>query len=156
MRRFGSNLFGEALQPGRVTQLRFGIVIDQPVRHIPLVPGSMLLVAPTALLHPKVRQPDGRLLHDLLTGHPDRVPGAVVFLADLTEELWAWDGSTWAILGVDPDLVCDLIARRERHGDIDALRVDDLTAEEIRALDQLPLTARRDELRHRLRARVGG
>jgi hypothetical protein len=154
MPRFGPNLFGEILEPGRVSNVRLGIVTDQPVPAIPLVPGSILLVAPPGLLHPKVRQLDGGLLYDLVTGHPSRVPGDLVFLADLTQELWAWDGSTWASLGIDPARVCDMIALRHQHGDLDALRVGDLTADELRALDQLPMAARRDELRRRLHDRV--
>jgi hypothetical protein len=45
---------------------------------------GVLVVAPTALLHPAVPQPDGTVLYELLTGHPDRMPAQLVFLADLT------------------------------------------------------------------------
>jgi hypothetical protein len=47
----------------------------------------VLVVAPAALLHPAVPQPDGAVLYELLTGHPDREPHELVFLADLTVEL---------------------------------------------------------------------
>jgi hypothetical protein len=56
----------------------------------------VLVVAPAALLHPVVPQPDGTLLYELLTGHPDRTPRELVFLADLTVELRAWPTDTWA------------------------------------------------------------
>ena len=49
----------------------------------------MLVVAPAALLHPVVPQPDGTVLYELLTGHPDRLPQDLVFLADLSVELRA-------------------------------------------------------------------
>jgi hypothetical protein len=43
------------------------------------------------------------LIYALLTGHPEREAGELVFLADLTGELRAWPHDTWAKLGVDPD-----------------------------------------------------
>jgi hypothetical protein len=154
MRRFGPNLFGDALQPGRITHVHLGIVVERPVPSIPLVPGSMLLVSPSDLLDLKVRQLDGGLLYDLLTGHPSRVPGDLVFVADLTQELWAWNGSTWAMLGVDPDRIGVVVGEGHRRGHLDAVCVDDLTADELRSLDQLPLAARRDQLRRRLHDRL--
>jgi len=154
MRRFGPNLFGDALQPGRITRLHLGIVVDQPLARSPLLPGSMLLVTPPGLLDRKVGQLDGRLLYDLATGHPGRVPGDLLFLADLTQELWAWDGSTWTKRGVDPERISGVVADGHRRGHLDAVRVDDLTAEELRSLEQLPLTARRDQLRRRLQDRL--
>jgi len=154
MHHFGPNLFGESLEPERVTRLGFGIVVDQPLPHIPLLPGSLLVVAPDALLHATVPEPAGRVLHDLLTGHPARAPDALVFLVDLTEELWAWDGSTWATIGVDPVEVCEAIAHRHLHGVVDGLRFDDLGASELLALRQLPLITTRMALRRRLWGRI--
>jgi hypothetical protein len=46
-----------------------------------------VLVWPAALLHPLVPQPDGTVLYELVTSHPDRAPGELVFLADLTVQL---------------------------------------------------------------------
>jgi hypothetical protein len=63
---------------------------------------GVLVVAPAALLHPAVPQPDGTLLYELLTGHPDRAAHELVFVADLTYGLRAWPSGTWASLGVDP------------------------------------------------------
>jgi hypothetical protein len=48
-----------------------------------------LVVTPAALLHPGVPQPDATMLYALLTGHPDRQPQDLGFLADLTLELRA-------------------------------------------------------------------
>jgi hypothetical protein len=59
-------------------------------------------VAPASLLHPRVPQPDGTVLYELLTGHPDRAAHKLVFLPDLTVELCAWPTDTWARLDVDP------------------------------------------------------
>ena len=153
MRRFGPNLFGEALEPGRITRVRLGMVVDQPTVQAPGAPGSILLVAAPGLTHPRVRALDGGVLYDLLTGHPSRRPGDLVFLADLTQELWAWDGSTWEALGIDPASVAALLAELHRHGAIDALRLDDLGAAELRALGRLPMTRDRDQLRQRLNQR---
>jgi hypothetical protein len=61
-----------------------------------------VLVWPAALLHPLVPQPDGTVLYELVTSHPDRAPGELVFLADLTVQLRAWPADTWAKVGVDP------------------------------------------------------
>jgi hypothetical protein len=63
---------------------------------------DVLVVAPAALLHPAVPQPAGSLVYDLLTGHPERETGELVFVADLTCELHAWPTDTWAKVGVDP------------------------------------------------------
>jgi hypothetical protein len=40
----------------------------------------VLVVAPAALLHPVVPQPDGTVLYELVTGHPDRTPQVLVRL----------------------------------------------------------------------------
>jgi hypothetical protein len=45
--------------------------------------GTILIVAPAALLHPTVPQPAGRLAYQLLTGRPECEPGELVFVADL-------------------------------------------------------------------------
>lgn len=56
----------------------------------------MLIVALAALLHPSVPQPAGSLVYEFLTGHPERQPGELVFLADLICELRALAYGTWA------------------------------------------------------------
>jgi hypothetical protein len=40
--------------------------------------GTILMVAPAALLHPGVPQPAGSLVYELVTGHPEREPGELV------------------------------------------------------------------------------
>ncbi len=60
MRRLGPNPFGEKLQPGTVADCCLGLLVDQPLAASLPTPGSLLLVAPAALLHERVRQPDGR------------------------------------------------------------------------------------------------
>jgi hypothetical protein len=42
------------------------------------------------------------VLYELLAGHPGRMPGQQVFLANLTVELRAWPADTWAKVGIDP------------------------------------------------------
>jgi hypothetical protein len=64
-----------------------------------------MVVAPAALLHPRVPQPAGSLIYELLTGHPERDARELVFMADLTGELRAWPTDSWAKVGVDPDQV---------------------------------------------------
>jgi hypothetical protein len=48
-----------------------------------------------------VPQPDGTVLYELLTGHPDRASSELVFVPDMTVELRAWPSGTWARLGLD-------------------------------------------------------
>jgi hypothetical protein len=64
--------------------------------------GTVLIVGPAALLHPRVPQPPGSLVYELLTGHPEREPGELVFLADLSCELCAWPQDTLAKVSVEP------------------------------------------------------
>jgi hypothetical protein len=77
--QLGANAFGEILEPGRVPDCYLGLRLD-PGGHDQTA--GVLVVAPAALLHPAVPQPDGTVLYELLTGHPDRAPGELVFLAD--------------------------------------------------------------------------
>ena len=99
MAQLGANAHGEILEPGRVPDCYLGLHL---ARGGSAEPASVLVVAPAALLHPVVPQPDGTVLYELLTGHPDRTSGQLVFLADLTLELRAWPADTWAKVGVDP------------------------------------------------------
>jgi hypothetical protein len=89
--QLGANAFGEVLESGRVPDCHFGLRRD-PDDANPNDTGAagVLVVAPAALLHPVVPQPDGTVLYQLLTGHPDRTPRELVFLGDLTVELHAW------------------------------------------------------------------
>jgi hypothetical protein len=102
--QLGPNALGETLAPGRVADCYLGLLLPPGPAGEPEA-GTVLIVAPAALLHPRVPQPAGSLVYDLLTGHPERQAGERVFLADLTGELRAWPNDTWAKLGVDPDQV---------------------------------------------------
>jgi hypothetical protein len=82
--------------PGRVPDCYLGLRL---ARAEDAQAAGVLVVAPAALLHPVVPQPDGTVLYELVTGHPDRTPRELVFLADLTVELRAWHADTWAKVG---------------------------------------------------------
>jgi hypothetical protein len=111
--QLGPNALGEALEPGRAADCYVGLLLPPgPVGE--LEAGTILIVAPAALLHPRVPQPDGGLVYALLTGHPEREAGELVFVADLTLELRAWPHDTWAKLGIQPDQVTDVILRAVR------------------------------------------
>ena len=99
MAQLGANADGEILEPGRVPDCYLGLRLDPPGQR---EPAGVLVVAPAWLLHPAVPQPDGTVVYALVTGHPDRTPGELVFLADLAVELRAWPLDTWSKVGVDP------------------------------------------------------
>ncbi len=81
MSQLGVNAHGEVLEAGRVPDCYLGLRLDPPDQG---EPAGVLVVAPASLLHPCVPQPDGTVLYELVTGHPDRTPRELVFLADLT------------------------------------------------------------------------
>jgi hypothetical protein len=111
---------------------------------------SVLVVSPAAFLHPRVCQPNGTLLYELVTGHPDRAPRELVFVADLTVELRAWPQDTWTAVGVDPDQVAQAVIGCWQAGEVTGLRVDDLSFEEARSLTRPAMTYVRAQLRGRL------
>jgi hypothetical protein len=129
--QLGPNALGELLEPGRVADCYLGLLLPAGPAGEPEA-GTVLVVAPAALLHPRVPQPAGSLVYELLTGHPEREPGALVFVADLTGELRAWPQDTWAAVGVDPDLVAQAVVGCWRAGEVGGLQVDDLGLEEAR------------------------
>jgi hypothetical protein len=69
--QLGANAHGEVLEPGRVPDCYLGLRLDWPGQ---TQPTGVLVVAPAALLHAAVPQPDGTVLYELVTGHPDRTP----------------------------------------------------------------------------------
>jgi hypothetical protein len=149
--QLGANAFGEVLEPGRVPDCYLGLRLhpdydDQAA--------GVLAVAPAALLHPSVPQPDGTLLYELLTGHPDRAPRELVFLADLTVELRAWPADTWSKVGVDPPAAAHTVVSGWWRGDLLGLRLGGLTAEEALALERPAMTYVRAQLRDRLQRRL--
>jgi hypothetical protein len=151
--QFGPNALGEVLQPGRVADCYLGLLLPPGPGGEPEA-GTVLVVAPTALLHPSVPQPAGSLVYELLTGHPEREAGELVFVADLTVELRAWPTDTWAQLGVDADQVTQAVVGCWRDGEVTGLQVDDLGFEEARSLTRPAMTYARGQLRGRLTARL--
>jgi hypothetical protein len=107
------------------------------------------------LLHPRVPQPTGSVVYELLTGHPEREPGELVFVADLTVELRAWPQDTWTKVGVDPDQVTQAVIGCWQAGEVTGLQVDDLNFEETHSLTKPAMTYVRAQLSGRLAARLG-
>jgi hypothetical protein len=149
--QLGANAFGEVLEPGRVPDCYLGLHLDPADAET----AGVLVVAPAALLHPVVPQPDGTVLYELVTGHPDRVAHELVFVADLTVELRAWPTDTWATLSIDPHAAASALIAAWRHGQLNGLRLGGLTAEEALALERPAMTYVREQLRGRLARRVG-
>jgi hypothetical protein len=153
--RLGPNAYGEHLQPGRVTDCYLGILLDQPLPEILPEPGSVLVVAPVALLHEGIPQPHGQVLYDLLTGHPDRAPQDLVFLADLTVELRAWPQQTWTTVGVSPETALLAVVDRWRAGHVKGLELGGVSVEEeARALGRPAMGYVREQLRDRLAGEI--
>jgi hypothetical protein len=154
--QFGPNALGETLEPGRVGDCYLGLLLllPPPPAGEP-EPGTVLVVAPAALLHPGVAQPAGSLVYELLTGHPEREPGALVFVADLTVELRAWPTDTWTAVGVDPDLVAQAVIGCWHAGEVTGLEIDDLGFEEAHSLTRPSMTYVRGQLRGRLAGWLG-
>jgi hypothetical protein len=146
----GPNADGELPQPGRVPDCYLGLRLDPPAAKTP----EVLVVAPAALLHPAVPQPDGTVLYALVTGHPDRTPRELVFLADLTVELRAWPTDTWSKIGIDPQAAAAAVVAAWRRGDLLGLRLGALTAEEALALERPAMTYVRAGLGDRLQRQL--
>jgi hypothetical protein len=145
--QLGANAHCEVLVPGRVSDCYLGLLLDPPGdQHA----GRMLVVAPASLLHPHVPQPDGTLLYELVTGHPDRAPRELVFVADLTVELRAWPTDTWAKVGIDPQAAAGAVVAGWQRGDLLGLRLGELTAEEALAMERPAMTLVRAQLGDRL------
>jgi hypothetical protein len=149
MDQLGRNALGEALQPGRTSDCYLGLLLPPPRAGEPEA-GTVLVVAPAALLHPRVPQPAGSLVYALLTGHPKREAGELVFVADLTGELRAWPTDTWTKVGVDPGQVAQAVVGCWRDGEVTGLQLDDLGLEEARSLTRPTMTHVRGRLTARL------
>jgi hypothetical protein len=152
--QLGRNARGESLEPGRTNNCYLGLLLPPPPAG-ELEAGTILIIAPAALLHPRVPQPPGSLIYELLTGHPERQAGELVFMADLTAELRAWPTDTLAKLGVDPDQIALAVIGCWQDGEVSGLQVDDLGFEEARSLIRPAMTYVRGQLRGRLTARLG-
>ena len=154
MDQLGPNALGEVLEPGRVADCYLGLLLP-PGPAGESEAGTVLVVTPAVLLHPGVPQSAGSLVYALLTGHPEREPGELVFVADLTVELRAWPIDTWTAVGVDPDQVAQAVIGCWRDGEATGLQVDDLSFEEARSLTRPAMTYVRGQLRGRLTVRLG-
>ena len=153
MDQLGPNALGEVLESGRVADCYLGLLLP-PGPAGETEAGTILIVGPAALLHPAVPQPAGSLVYQLLTGHPEREPGALVFVADLEVELRAWPQDTWTAVGVDSDQVAQAVIGCWQDGEVSGLQVDDLGVEEARSLTRPAMTYVRGQLRGRLTARL--
>jgi hypothetical protein len=131
--QLGRNAYGEVLEPGRVADCYVGLLLRAGD---PDQAPSVLVVNPAAFLHPGVCQPDGTLVYELVTGHPDQAPRELVFVADLSVELRAWPADTWAKVGVDPQAAAAAVVAGWWRGDLLGLRLGGLTAEETLALER--------------------
>ena len=147
MGQLGANAHGEVLQAGRVPDCYLGLLLEDADDG---QGAGVLVVAPAVLFHPCVPQPDGTVLYELLTGHPDRTPGQLVFLADLTVELRAWPADTWAKVGVGPQAAAHAIISGWQRGDLPGLRLGGLTGEEVLALERPAMAYVRAQLGDRL------
>jgi hypothetical protein len=147
VQQLGPNAFGELLEPGRVPDCYLGLRLD---RANDAEAAGVLIVAPAALLHPAVPQPDGTVLYELLTGHPDREAHELVFLPDLAVELRAWPTDTWSKLDVDPQAAAAAVIAAWRGSHLQGLHLGGLTAEEALALERPAMTYVREQLRQRL------
>jgi hypothetical protein len=145
--QLGANALGEVLEPGRVADCYLSPRLD-PADDAE--EAGVLVVAPAALLHPVVPQPDGTLLYELLTGHPDRAPRELVFLPDLSNELRAWPRDTWTKVGIDPQAAAAAVVAGWQRGDLLGLRLGGLSAEEALALERPAMTYVRGQLGDRL------
>ncbi len=146
MSELGPNAFGEPVDPGRVDcYLGLPLALDDDEGR-----GGVLVVAPRWLLDPHVPQPAGSLVYELVTGHPDRHPGELVFPADLTVELRAWPQARWAMLGVDLQEVAGAVVACWRRGEVGGLPFRLAPGEHVRALVRPAMTVAREELRARL------
>jgi hypothetical protein len=149
--QLGANAHGEILEPGRVPDCYLGLRLDPPGHS---EPAGVLVVAPAALLHPTVPQPDGTVLYELVTGYPDRASRELVFLPDLTVELRAWPQDTWTKVGIDPHAAAAAVVAGWQRGDLPGLRLGALTAQEALALERPAMTYVRAQLADRLGRQV--
>jgi hypothetical protein len=155
VRRLGPNSAGEELSPGAVDDCYLGLLVDQPLAATLPAPGSLLVVGPSALLDERVRQPDGRAVYDLLTGHPDRTSRELVFVADLVVELRAWRDVGWHALGIDIDGVAEAVVQLARRGQVRARWYHELSAWDVKALGRPAMDYARAELRERVAGWLG-
>ena len=152
MKQLGANVHGKVLEAGRVPDCYLGLLLD-PAEDAE--GAGVLVVAPAALLHPVVPQPDGAVLYELLTGHPDRQPQDLVFMVDLTCELRAWAPDIWASPAIDRQAAAGAVLAAWHRSQVKGLQLGVLTAEEALALERPAMTYVREQLRQRLGRQIG-
>jgi hypothetical protein len=102
------------------------LYLNRPPDDVPADDGGATVVSAASLYHPQLPQPDAQRLLDRLTSHPDRYPGALVFLSDLTAEL-ASEGLCWSQVGIDYEAVTDRLVALHCCGEVWALRLAQLS-----------------------------
>jgi hypothetical protein len=102
------------------------LYLNRPPDDVPADDGGATVVPAASLYHPQLPQPDAQRLLDRLTSHPDRYPGALVFLSDLTAEL-ASEGLSWSQVGIDYEAVTDRLVALHCCGEVWALRLAQLS-----------------------------
>jgi hypothetical protein len=102
------------------------LFLNRPPDDVPADNGGATIVPAASLLHPELPQPDAQRLFDLLTRHPNRYPGALVFLSDLTAELTS-EGLNWPQVGINYEAVTDRLVALYRRGELQALRLAQLS-----------------------------
>jgi hypothetical protein len=118
--------------------------------------GRALVVHPRTLADPRVPQPHGQRLAALVTEHLDRRPADLVLLSDLAAEL-AEQGQSPQGLGLDWEGVIEAVTRLHERGQVKALELAGLSAEQVGLLAGVPAAVDgpvRALLRDRLRRRV--
>jgi hypothetical protein len=65
----GANVHGGVLVTGRVADCYLGLLLPQGPAGEPEA-GTVLIVVPPALLHPRIPQRADSLMYEVLTGHP--------------------------------------------------------------------------------------
>jgi hypothetical protein len=118
--------------------------------------GRALVVHPRTLVDPRVPQPHGHHLAALVTEHPDRRPADLVLLSDLATGQ-AEQGRSLQQLGLDWEGVIEAVTRLHSRGQVKALELTGLSAEQVELLAGVPAAVdgpARALLRDRLRRRV--
>jgi len=115
------------------------LFLNRPPDDVPADDGGATVVAAASLHHPELPQPDAQWLFDRLTRHPERYPGVLIFLSDLTAEL-ASEGLSWAQIGIDYEAVTDGLVALHRRGEMRALRLAQLSELAVTLLASGPHT----------------
>jgi hypothetical protein len=142
--------------PGRGSELWLLFCVDAHLGPPAGGQGRALVVHPRTLADPRVPQPHGRRLAALVAEHPERRPADLVLLSDVAAEL-AEQGESLQGLGLDCEGVIEAVTRLHERGQVKALELAGLSAEQVELLAGVPAAVdgpARALLRDRLRRRV--